>query len=174
VSGLKLQPGRRAGCTGGITPDPGRIVVNARKARLADAGCQNIQARHSPAGPLASISLVTHYGSPKLSDMTMHSGKRRICGRAAILLLLACAAFGGTPGQKRPIPFSGRVESIDLKLLTVAITHGPIPGFMPAMTMDYPVDSKAALLKLKPADEITATVYVGDPTLHDVHVVKHP
>jgi Cu/Ag efflux protein CusF len=43
---------------------------------------------------------------------------------------------------------------------------------MPAMTMDYPVDSQATLKLLKPADEITATVYVGDPTLHDVHVVK--
>ncbi len=66
------------------------------------------------------------------------------------------------------------MESIDLKLHTVAIRHGIIPGFMPAMTMDYPVDNDAILKQLKPADEITATVYVGDPTLHDVRIVKRP
>lgn len=43
---------------------------------------------------------------------------------------------------------------------------------MPAMTMDYPIDDKALLRQLKPDDKIIATVYVGDPILHDVHVLS--
>lgn len=97
---------------------------------------------------------------------------------AIILALFGAAAAGATSpakaesSRKKPIAFSGRVEGVDLKLQTVAIKHGPIPGFMPAMTMDYPVDNKALLRRLKPDDEITATVYVGDPTLHNVSVVR--
>jgi Cu/Ag efflux protein CusF len=77
--------------------------------------------------------------------------------------------------SKKPILFTGRVESIDTKLGTVAVQHGPIPGYLPAMTMDYPVDSNVTLRSLQPDDRITATVYVGDSVLHDVHVVtKEP
>jgi Cu/Ag efflux protein CusF len=94
---------------------------------------------------------------------------------AAIFALTALAASGASPyagGGRKPIAFSGRVESVDLKLGTVAVKHGAIPGYMPAMTLDYMVDKDALLKQLSPADEITATVYVGDPTLHDLHVVN--
>jgi hypothetical protein len=37
--------------------------------------------------------------------------------------------------------------------------------------MDYPIDDKALLRQFKPCDRITATAYVGDPTLHDVSMV---
>ena len=79
-----------------------------------------------------------------------------------------------TPAQKNkhPIAFAGRVESIDYRMGTVAVQHGPIPGYMPAMTMDYPVERSAVLRQLKPSDEIAATVFVGDPVLHDLHVVR--
>jgi Cu/Ag efflux protein CusF len=87
-------------------------------------------------------------------------------------LLLVGAASGASRAAigKKPIAFSGLVQGVDLKLRTVAIKHGPIPGFMPALTMDYPVDNEATLKALKPDDKIAATVYVGDPMLHDVHV----
>lgn len=88
------------------------------------------------------------------------------------------AVAGATPypsagASKKPIAFAGRVESVDLKMGTVAVKHGAIPGFMPAMTMDYMLDNAAILKQLSPADDIAATVYVGDPTLHGVHVVRH-
>jgi Cu/Ag efflux protein CusF len=109
--------------------------------------------------------------------MTMHLGTRLFLQSALVLVLLVSAApvarlpaQGGMNGKK-PIAFSGHVESVDLELHTVAVKHGPIPGYMPALTNDYPVDNKV-LLRLKPGDEITATVYVGDPTLHDVRVVS--
>jgi Cu/Ag efflux protein CusF len=96
--------------------------------------------------------------------------------RVALIVALAAMAWpagGSQDGGKKPLPFSGRVESVDLKLRTVAVKHGVIPGFMPAMTMDYMIDSDAILRQLPPADEITAVVYVGDPALYDVHVVAH-
>lgn len=97
---------------------------------------------------------------------------------AVVFVLLGAASSGASlPAKaesrgKKPIEFSGRVESVDLKLQTVAIKHGSIPGYMPAMTMDYPIDNRALLRQLKPDHEITATVYVGDPVLHDVHVLS--
>jgi Cu/Ag efflux protein CusF len=97
---------------------------------------------------------------------------------AIIFTLIGHAISGaGLPAKaesrgKKPIAFSGQVKSVDLKLQTVEIEHGPIPGYMPAMTMDYPIDDKALLRQLRPDDKVTATVYVGDPMLHDVHVLS--
>jgi Cu/Ag efflux protein CusF len=108
----------------------------------------------------------------------MRSGIMVLCQRSAICMLLALTAFAATPvatpaqKAKHPIAFAGRVESIDYKMNTVAVQHGPVPGFMPAMTMDYPVENSAVLRQLKPSDEIAATVFVGDPVLHNLHVVK--
>ena len=91
--------------------------------------------------------------------------------RAALLLLVGASL--ALAAAKKPILFSGKIQSIDLRHRTVAVTHGEIPGFMPAMTMDYPVDEPSTLARLSPGDEIEATVYVGDPTLHEVHVIRH-
>ncbi|HXJ42461.1 MAG TPA: copper-binding protein [Bryobacteraceae bacterium] len=102
-----------------------------------------------------------------MSSAPLFATLRRV---AAASVLVAALAF---PAQKKPLPFWGRVEGIDLKMSTVAIRHGDIPGFMPAMTMDYPIDDRSMLRRLSPGDEIRATVYVGDPTLHDVHVTVH-
>jgi Cu/Ag efflux protein CusF len=46
-----------------------------------------------------------------------------------------------------------------------------VEGWMDAMTMKYKVDDKKVLQKVKPGDEITATVYEGDLSLHKVVVV---
>ena len=92
---------------------------------------------------------------------------------AAVFVMLAMPVLGVSQNSatgKKPIAFSGRVESIDLTMRTVAVRHGSIPGFMPAMTLDYMVDDDAILNELSPSDEITATVYTGDPVLHNIHV----
>lgn len=108
----------------------------------------------------------------------MQCGTVRLRQLAIIFALLGHAISGASlPAKaasrgKKPIAFSGQVRSVDLKLQTVEIRHGPIPGYMPAMTMDYPIDDKALLRQLKPDDKIIATVYVGDPILHDVHVLS--
>jgi Cu/Ag efflux protein CusF len=95
----------------------------------------------------------------------------RTASRRATLLLLIVPLVA--MAVRKPIRFSGLIESIDTKLQTVAVRHGDIPGYLPAMTMDYPVETSAQLRRLSPGDEIEAIVYVGDPVLHDVHVVGH-
>jgi len=108
--------------------------------------------------------------------MAMYLKITLVCRAAIIVTLVAVAVSGASPyprGGKKPIAFSGRVEGVDLHLRTVAVKHGTIPGFMPAMTTDYMIDNEAMLQQLLPADEIAATVYVGDPTLHNIHVVGH-
>jgi Cu/Ag efflux protein CusF len=107
----------------------------------------------------------------------MTPGAAHSCLLTGLALLVSAAPAArlpakGNPNGKQPIAFAGRVESVDLELNTVAVKHGDIPGYLPAMTNDYPVDNKALLTQLKPNDEITATVYPGDPRLHDVHVVS--
>ena len=42
---------------------------------------------------------------------------------------------------------------------------------MSAMTMNYKVDDPSILDKLKPGDQIMATVYDGDYSLHKVKVM---
>src|SRR5579863_7273891 len=86
---------------------------------------------------------------------------------ALLFILLAPGAAAG----KHPIAFAGHVEGIDEKHWTVAIRHGNIPGFMPAMTMDYPVEGRDVLHLISVGDDIAATVYVGDPTLHNLRIV---
>ena len=113
-----------------------------------------------------------------LDDIAMNPGTVRFRQLAIIFTLFGHAISGaGLPAKaeshgKKPIAFSGQVKSVNLKLQTVEIRHGPIPGYMPAMTMDYPIDDKALLKELKPDDEIAATVYVGNPVLHEVHVLS--
>ncbi|HWE51446.1 MAG TPA: copper-binding protein [Bryobacteraceae bacterium] len=99
--------------------------------------------------------------------------------RRSAAIVIAKSVLGATAstlalsaGNKRPIPFDGRVESVDKKLRTVGIAHGNIPGFLPAMTTDHPVDRDTWIERLSAGDEISATVYAGDPTLYEVHIIR--
>ena len=63
----------------------------------------------------------------------------------------------------------GKVEGVQTDRLTV--NHGKVEGYMDAMTMPYKVDKPDILKQVKVGDRISATVYDGDYTLYDVHVV---
>jgi len=62
-----------------------------------------------------------------------------------------------------------KVEAVTEKGLTV--NGEKVEGWMAAMTMNYPVDSPDVLKKVKAGDQIMATVYQGDMTLHNVMVM---
>ncbi len=64
----------------------------------------------------------------------------------------------------------GRVEVIGANRLTV--NHSKVEGWMDAMTMAYPVDTPSVLSSLKVGDQISATVFDGDMTLHNIKVVQ--
>lgn len=90
-----------------------------------------------------------------------------------LLSLLASSVMTVRAVDRKPLDFSGEVESVDLRMGTVAVRHGAIPGYMPAMTMDYMVDDDSLLKQLMPSDRITATVYAGDPILHHIQIAGH-
>jgi Cu/Ag efflux protein CusF len=95
-------------------------------------------------------------GQPFLRPQTGGAGIHTLlAGRttrtATSILLFAMVVFAA---ERKPIPFSGRVEGVDHKLWTVAVRHGDIPGFMPAMTMDYPVHDATLLKHLSVGDAL--------------------
>lgn len=92
--------------------------------------------------------------------------RRRILAAALVLgcfLALNSFAQDKAKGKAKPLTFHGKVEAVTDKGLTV--NGEKVEGWMDAMTMTYPVDKPDVL---KVGDQIMATVYAGDTTLHNV------
>src|SRR6266542_3831516 len=93
----------------------------------------------------------------------------------ATVLAIACLfatvslAQDKAKAKGKPMTFHGKVEAVTDKGLTV--NGEKLEGWMDAMTMSYPVDKPEALKKVKVGDQIMATVYQGDMTLHNVEVM---
>jgi Cu/Ag efflux protein CusF len=77
--------------------------------------------------------------------------------------------------QPRPAPrsiaFFGRVEAVDSDRKIVTVKHGSIPGYMDSGTTEYSTEEEAVLKRLQPGDDIRATVYPNDLTLHHIQIV---
>ncbi len=73
------------------------------------------------------------------------------------LTLTACTSRS-TPAPMQHYALTGKVESIDNPHQTVSVNGDAIPGFMPAMTMDYKVKNPDELKLLKAEDSISATL----------------
>jgi uncharacterized lipoprotein YajG len=87
-----------------------------------------------------------------------------------VLMLTGCSskqettapATTQTASVKR-YPFHGKVISVNTADKTAKIDAAEVPGWMSAMTMDYPVKEAAELAKMAPDKNIEATVFVdGD------------
>ena len=89
---------------------------------------------------------------------------------AAVLMAQVC--LGQAAPGKTPYTFHGKVESVDESAKSLKVNGEEVKGWMAAMTMDYKVDDSAILKKVKAGDQITATVYDGDLTLHKVQVMS--
>ena len=78
------------------------------------------------------------------------------------------------PEEKRSAGHTllGKVEGVSESAGKITVNHGNVDGWMGAMTMAYRVDKPEILKRLKVGDQIKATVYNGDYTLHDVEVVQ--
>jgi len=81
---------------------------------------------------------------------------------------MAAACLGQNAPAKKSYTFHGKVEAVNADGLTV--NGEKVEGWMDAMTMKYKVDDPKVLKKIKAGDEITATVYEGDLSLHKVQV----
>ena len=88
---------------------------------------------------------------------------------AAVLLAGSCLAQ--TDAVKKSYTFHGQVQAVDESAKSMKVNGEAVKGWMEAMTMDYKVDDAAVLKKVKPGDQIMATVYDGDLVLHKVQIM---
>jgi Cu/Ag efflux protein CusF len=73
--------------------------------------------------------------------------------------LLALSACGGSPPAKQ-YELKGQVVAVYDDRQELAIKHEDIVGFMPGMTMSFPVATKAMMEGRAPGELITATLEV--------------
>ncbi len=78
-----------------------------------------------------------------------------------VVALVTGTACSQAPPAKR-YPIKGQVLAVLPDKQSIVVHHGDIPGFMPAMTMTYPVASVDDLNARKPGELITATLEVSN------------
>ena len=88
-----------------------------------------------------------------------------------IVVLFTVVPADAQQAVKKEYQFRGRVEQVDATTKRLTVHNEPIEGWMGEMTMGFAVDNDDVLNRVKAGDEITAKVYEGDLTLHDVQVI---
>lgn len=94
----------------------------------------------------------------------------KLAAALALACLLAASAFAQANSKKKSYTLHGVIQAVKGSEQKVTVKHDKIEGYMGAMTMDYKVADDAVLKKLKPGDEITATLYQDDYTLYDIRL----
>jgi protein SCO1 len=89
---------------------------------------------------------------------------RRILILAGIAAI--CLSVGCQRAHEKHYPVQGEVISVDVPTQMIMLKHGDIPGFMPAMTMDYKVADAKQMAELKPGDTISADLVVRENIGH--------
>ena len=70
------------------------------------------------------------------------------------------------------IQFLGQIQTVDLSHKKVTVKHGSIPGFADRGVAEYSVDNESILKQLQSGDDVRATVYPNDYTLHSIRIVS--
>ena len=85
-------------------------------------------------------------------------------GFKAVWMALACLLIvsGCQSSSEKHYALHGRVISKDVSAQQLTVDNENIPGFMPAMTMPYPVKDPQGLNTVQPGDKISADVVVKD------------
>jgi Cu/Ag efflux protein CusF len=85
---------------------------------------------------------------------------------------LAC--HSRKPEQSPRYHLTGKIADVDKADKYILVDQDDIPGFMPAMTMSYPVKDPRTLNSLSPGDRITADVVMGNDgaRLENIAIVK--
>ena len=99
--------------------------------------------------------------------------------KAAILslgLLMCPAPIRAERAQQslRALSFYGQIEAVHFEKGAVVVRHGKIPGYADSGTTEYSIEDLSLLNRLQPGDDIRATVYSNDLTLHHVQLVFRP
>jgi protein SCO1/2 len=82
-----------------------------------------------------------------------------LVGFSMVFTLAACQTEKPLPEQR--FDLRGKVIGIDRNAGTVTLQHEAIPGYMAAMTMDYPIKDKWVFDVLKPGQSLRATLVVA-------------
>ncbi len=101
----------------------------------------------------------------------MSSVRRILFALALSVALMGCNRKPEASGPEQHYRLSGQVVAIDAKHRTATVAGAAIPNFMEAMTMEYPVQSKAEFNSLHVGEKIQATLNVsasGDSYLSDI------
>jgi protein SCO1/2 len=77
----------------------------------------------------------------------------------AFLLVLLAGCRTPSPAAAR-YPIRGQLLGVQLDTGQVLLKHGPVPGYMDAMTMPFTVPDRTAMLGRRPGDLVTATLVV--------------
>jgi hypothetical protein len=72
---------------------------------------------------------------------------------------------------QRSIAFFGLVEAVDLERKIVVVKHGKVSGYVESGTTEHPTEGDTVLRRLQSGDNIRATVYPNDLTLHRIQIV---
>jgi Cu/Ag efflux protein CusF len=73
-------------------------------------------------------------------------------------LAAGCGSKSANAPELKHYHLTGRIVALNMKDQTASIAQGAIPGWMDAMTMEYPVKSKAEFNTLHVGDKIQGTV----------------
>ena len=91
----------------------------------------------------------------------------------AFLLITVVSRSPGTAAVKEFTLFA-HVESVDRATKTVTVKHGKIAGYVEAVPAIYRLDDETLVNKLRPGDDIKATVREGEQRLRNVRIVNRP
>src|SRR4029453_18259431 len=117
------------------------------------------------------------FGDERVIWIPHHPAERRVARRltsARLICALVLIAFACACGHREPpkrYPLQGQVLAVNLARQELTISHGDIPGLMPAMTMTYPVPSTAMLKDRTPGELITGVLEVDDAVGRLVEIV---
>jgi Cu/Ag efflux protein CusF len=91
-----------------------------------------------------------------------------------LLTFIACIACAHTEksGPEKHYPVTGKIVSVNSKEQSALIDAAAIPNFMEAMTMDYPIKSKAEFESLHAGDLITGTLDVATDGIFTLSHIK--
>lgn len=82
-----------------------------------------------------------------------------VCALAAVLFCVACAS--APKEQPKLYTLHGTVVKLDRDTNVATIKGDKVPGWMSAMTMEFPVQDRNQYLALHAGEKIDATVNVG-------------
>jgi protein SCO1/2 len=88
------------------------------------------------------------------------------------VFIAACGSQSPKTTAEKHYPLAGKVVSLNAKEQTASIDAAAVPGYMDAMTMDYPIKSKAEFESLHPGDKISATLDVSEDATYAVSHIK--